>query len=69
MAKEKQYTKAYISGQPIWATITQGNLHVERRCYENSEDHSAGVYYVKANGLWTSTEELKRMGDTVQIWF
>lgn len=61
--------KAYISKCPIWATITQGNLHVERRCYESDTDNRYGVYYVKCNGMWVSTEELKAMGDKVDIWW
>lgn len=66
---DKIMKKAYIANQPIWATITQGNLHVERRCYESNTDNRHNVYYVKCNGLWISTEELKSMGDKVDIWW
>lgn len=60
--------KAFESGHAVFATIAQGNLHIERRCYECETDNS-NEYYVKINGSFYRVDELRRIGQKVNIWF
>lgn len=57
--------RAYTCGYPVFATITQGNAHIDRRVYEDER----GQECVKINGNPYTVEELERGGKGVKVWF
>lgn len=58
-------TKRFKLGYPVYATIRQGNVQVDRRVYEDEN----GVAHVKLNRDFYSVDWLRAHGDGVFIWF
>ncbi len=57
--------KEFCAGYPLFATITQGNAHIDRRVYSDEW----GQQCVKINGEIYTVEELEKAGKKVFVWF
>lgn len=59
--------KAFVEGFAVFATVTQRNVHFERRCYclEGNDNE----YYIKVNGNFYKVGHLRKLGNKVDIWF